>query len=71
VILITGGNAGIGKETALELARRGGKIYLACRSIERATKTCEEIKEKSGNRQVFVRELDLSSFESIRKFVDG
>lgn len=71
VILITGANAGIGKQTAIELARRGGKIYMACRSLERGNKAGEEIREKSGSQNVFVRELDLSSFESIRKFADG
>jgi retinol dehydrogenase-12 len=70
VILITGANTGIGKETALELSKRGAKIYMACRSKERARKACEEIIEKTGNRNVFVRELDLSSFDSIRKFAD-
>lgn len=71
VIVITGGNTGIGKETALELARRGGKIYMACRNIEKAKQTCEEIKLKTGNQNIFVRELDLSCFDSIRNFSDG
>lgn len=68
VILITGANTGIGKETALELAKRGGKIYMACRDLEKANKACDEIKDESGSKTVFVRELDLSSFKSIRNF---
>lgn len=70
IILITGANTGIGKETAMELARRGGTIYLACRSIEKGNKTCDDIKMSTGNPNVFVRELDLASFESIRQFVE-
>lgn len=38
VVIITGANTGIGKETARELAKRGGKIVMACRDMER----CEE-----------------------------
>lgn len=68
VILITGANRGIGKETALELAKRGGKIYMACRNLEAAYQASEEIKNISGNKNIFVRELDLSSFESIQRF---
>lgn len=39
VIIITGANTGIGKETAWELARRGAKVYMACRDLSR----CEEV----------------------------
>lgn len=70
VVLITGANTGIGKETALDLAQRGGKIYLACRDTKRADSARQEIIEKTGNKNVFARELDLSSFASIRKFVE-
>lgn len=39
VAIITGCNTGIGKEIALDLARRGAKVYMACRNI----KKCEEV----------------------------
>lgn len=37
--VVTGANTGIGKETAWELARRGAKVYLACRDM----KKCEMV----------------------------
>lgn len=70
IVVITGSNTGIGKETALELAKRGGIIYMACRDLEKADKACYQIQKETGNHKVFVKKLDLTSFESIRNFVD-
>jgi NAD(P)-dependent dehydrogenase (short-subunit alcohol dehydrogenase family) len=38
-VIITGGNGGIGKETALGLARLGARIILACRNLDSANQT--------------------------------
>jgi hypothetical protein len=38
--------------------------------LEKGNAACDEIKMKTGNPNVFVRELDLASFESIRSFVE-
>lgn len=68
VVVITGANTGIGKETALDLAKRGAKIYLACRDLKKANDARLEIIETTGNQNIFVEQLDLSSFASIREF---
>lgn len=68
IVIITGCNTGLGKATALELAKRGGKIYMACRSEERGLAALEEIKKSSGSDNVFFLALDLGSLESIREF---
>lgn len=67
-VIITGGNAGIGKETAIDLARRGARVILACRNSEKGEKAVVEVQAKSGNQNVVFRQLDLASFESIRQF---
>lgn len=70
VVVITGANTGIGRETAADLARRGGKIYLACRDLTKADATRMKIVHETGNKNIFSRKLDLSSFESIREFAE-
>ncbi|XP_059155007.1 retinol dehydrogenase 12-like [Physella acuta] len=70
-VIITGCNTGIGKETARELARRGGRIIMACRDLEKAKMAREEIVTDTGNPNVIVMKLDLSSFESIKEFAQA
>jgi len=70
VVIITGSNKGIGKETAKQIAKLGAKVYMACRSLDSANQAREEIVNETGNLNVFVRNLDLASVDSIRKFVD-
>lgn len=67
-VIVTGANSGIGKETAKELAKRGGKIILACRDLEKCEKVRSEIIESTFNKNVFCRHLDLGSLKSIREF---
>ncbi|XP_076034893.1 retinol dehydrogenase 11-like isoform X2 [Oratosquilla oratoria] len=68
VVLITGASAGLGKETALDLARRGARVIMACRNLQKATKVLEEIRKATGNNLVEVQLLDISSMASVRKF---
>ncbi|XP_037815865.1 retinol dehydrogenase 12-like [Lucilia sericata] len=70
VVIITGCNRGIGKETALEMARRGAKVYMACRNYEKCEEARLDIIKQTRNQQVFNRTLDLSSLESVKQFVE-
>lgn len=70
MVIITGGNTEIGKETAMELASRGATVYLACRDFNRCESARLDIIAKTGNNNIFNRQLDLSSFKSIRSFVE-
>ena len=65
-VVITGGNAGIGKETALDLAKRGAELHLLCRNKEKAEEVAKEIECATGGK-VFSHRLDLSSLESVRE----
>ncbi len=64
--IVTGGNSGIGFETALALASQGANLIILCRSEEKAEKAVKSIKAKSQNRNVDFVLADLSSQFSIR-----
>lgn len=68
VIIITGGNAGLGAETAKDLAKRGATLILACRSFNNTKDVLEEIRVKSGNNDVHYMHLDLASLDSVKQF---
>ncbi|XP_022096265.1 retinol dehydrogenase 12-like [Acanthaster planci] len=67
-VIITGGNSGIGKVTAQDLALRGARVILACRNLKKSQDAAEEIKERTGNSEVVVRRLDLGNLQSVREF---
>ena len=67
-VIITGANTGIGKETAIDLAKRNAKVIIACRNVERGEKAERDVRSLSKNENVHFKLLDLASFSSIRKF---
>ena len=69
-VIITGANTGIGKETTLDLAKRGARVIIACRDLKKAQEAAEEIIKKSGNGNIVVEKLDLASLESVRSFAE-
>jgi NAD(P)-dependent dehydrogenase (short-subunit alcohol dehydrogenase family) len=66
VALVTGANTGIGKVTALELARAGAQVYLACRSAEKTAPVVEEIRGATEATRAEFIPLDLASLASVR-----
>lgn len=66
VYIVTGANTGIGKVTALELARRGGRVFLACRSESKTAPVLEEIRKEVPGAQVEFLALDLADLASVR-----
>jgi NAD(P)-dependent dehydrogenase (short-subunit alcohol dehydrogenase family) len=68
VVVITGGNTGIGKEAAVGLAGLGASVVITSRNEERGRSAQTEIADRSGSDSVEVMSLDLASFTSIRSF---
>jgi NAD(P)-dependent dehydrogenase (short-subunit alcohol dehydrogenase family) len=66
VILITGSTDGIGKQTALDLAKTGATVLIHGRNRARCENTLTEIKKKTGNRNLDFFIADLASLRQIR-----
>jgi len=65
-VLVTGGNTGIGRATATELAGRGGRVYIACRSAAKGAAAVAAIAAETGNDAVGFLRLDLADLASVR-----
>lgn len=68
IVIITGATSGIGKETALGLAKLGATIILTTRDDNRGNELKNEIIQMTGNNNIDVFYCDLASFESVRNF---
>ncbi|GBE85836.1 Uncharacterized oxidoreductase [Sparassis crispa] len=65
VIIVTGGNAGIGKETVKQLLLHNAKVYLAARNPQKAHDVIEDLREQTKKKAVYL-ELDLADLKSIK-----
>jgi NAD(P)-dependent dehydrogenase (short-subunit alcohol dehydrogenase family) len=68
VVIVTGGNSGIGFEAAKEFARKGAHVVLACRNMEKAASAMQDIVTEIRDASVEVMDLDLASLDSVRQF---
>jgi retinol dehydrogenase-12 len=66
VALITGGNVGIGRVTAIELAKKGFQVVIAGRSLERTQPVLDHITSLSVDKPALFLPLDLASLDSVR-----
>jgi NAD(P)-dependent dehydrogenase (short-subunit alcohol dehydrogenase family) len=72
VVVITGGNSGIGKQAALELAGMGANVVIAARNTTKAAAAVKEIQAVTGaGTRVETLPIDLASFASVRAFADA
>lgn len=69
--MVTGATDGIGKETALGLARRGARVIVHGRDARRAEAARREISAASGNDDVEVALADFASLQQVRELADG
>ena len=65
--LITGGNSGIGKQAAIQLAQIGFQVIIGVRNLKRGENALAEIKEKSEKNDNELLQIDMSSKKSILK----
>jgi NAD(P)-dependent dehydrogenase (short-subunit alcohol dehydrogenase family) len=71
VCVITGANRGIGKATALDLARQGARVAMVARNRQSGEEARKEIIGASGNREVQLHIADLASQRSIRQLAEN
>lgn len=67
--VITGATSGIGKETALSLARQGHALYLLVRNIQKGDRVKQELIEQTGNKEINVVKCDLADLQSVHDAV--
>ncbi|KAI0051997.1 NAD(P)-binding protein [Auriscalpium vulgare] len=65
VVIVTGGNAGVGKETVKALLQHNAKVYLAARSEERAQEAITALKTDTGKEAIFLK-LDLADLVQVK-----
>lgn len=70
VFVVTGANAGLGLETTKELARKGAKVVMACRNIDRAQAALAQVNKEIPDSSVEIMQLDLASQKSVHQFAD-
>ncbi|KAI6038878.1 hypothetical protein EDC04DRAFT_1844470 [Pisolithus marmoratus] len=66
VVLVTGANTGIGKETARALLTKNAKVWIACRDVAKGEAALRELKESTG-RDAYLLKLDLANLRSIKE----
>jgi NAD(P)-dependent dehydrogenase (short-subunit alcohol dehydrogenase family) len=64
--LVTGANSGLGFHTALELARHGAEVFLACRSRRRAEAAASSIRASVPGAAIELVDLDLADLALVR-----
>jgi NAD(P)-dependent dehydrogenase (short-subunit alcohol dehydrogenase family) len=69
--VVTGANSGLGYVTARELARKGARVVLACRSEARGNAAVERLRAEVPHAEAELRRLDLGDLASVREFATG
>src|SRR3546814_11265272 len=65
VVLVTGGNSGIGRSIAIMLAREGASVVIAARGVEKGEETAELIRHEGG--ECFFSRTDVSMRQDVER----
>ena len=68
--VVTGANSGLGLETTRELARKGARVVMACRSRDRAERARDDVRRDVPDADLSVELLDLASLDSVGAFAE-
>jgi len=71
ICLVTGANSGMGKATALGLAKLGATVVMVCRNEERGQAAQAEIAAQSGNKSVDLFIADLATQSAVRQLAEA
>ena len=70
VFLITGANSGVGLGAAKAIARRGGRVIMAVRNLQKGKVALEKIRREVANADLELMQLDLADLESVNRFAE-
>jgi len=68
IAVVTGANIGLGYETTIGLAKKGAKVIMACRNLQKAEIAKRKIEKKVPDADLEIMILDLSSLQSVQDF---
>ena len=71
LVVVTGGNSGIGYEAGLALAGRNARVILAVRSVEKGEQAAQTIRQHYPAAEVKVMALNLSDLKSVKGFAEA
>ncbi|HOO83432.1 MAG TPA: oxidoreductase [Prolixibacteraceae bacterium] len=70
IIIVTGGNSGLGFESVKAFAQKGAKVILACRNLAKGEKAKSEIINGKSLLDINVMQLDLANLSSVKTFAE-
>ena len=68
VIIVTGGNSGLGFESVKAFAENGAEVVMACRSLEKGLKAKSEIEQNIPSAKIIIKRLNLMDLSSVIEF---
>lgn len=71
IVVITGANSGIGRAATFQFAQEGYKVIMACRDLVNGKEVQKEMKAQLEKAYIDLMEVDMGSFESIRRFCEA